>query len=673
MILRHYFWPGQVDAQMSAILDFCEKTGCSEMLLFTSSYECMPSFPPLERMAGNLETLRTAKRRFDAQGMRTYLNVMQTLGHVYYPEANQREVNIQPRVSIDGHVSREGGCPLCPNLRAYMREAYRLYGELGMELMFVDDDYRYLMSGCYCFCDRHMKAIGDKLGRAVTREEVREAVVSPKFDEGQLKRSCREVMCDAMVSLAGEIEQSVRAVNPDCRIGVMTQVLPIGNFGTDLRKVADALAGGKHAPIIRPQIGMYVEYQGKDIPAAFINPAVARHVLGWGVAYYPEIENYYYTDFSKSPRVTVLQMLVQYFLGFENLALNLFDFMSSASPLPFETGRGVTRRIGEAKDLFKQVVAAVGDAPVIEGVHVVEDAQSTWHNRALSGEWREMTRPNGYYTYLPNIGLPLGFEAEPAFQVLSGDVVLAKSDVQLDAILSRGAVMDARALECLIHRGMGDRIGVELGDTLPLDDTGSEWMADPEFSPVFNGISFPVRVRAAEGDFRRLIVKEGVSRSVSEIRNADMAVIAPGVVASETPSGARFAVLANTNNGTHQRRFFENPIKQEQLTRLLEWVAGKPLPLKVLNAAYVAPYVVRNDATSERFALLINFASETYEGVRISGAALEGVSLEDIVSMPDGRSGAALAAMIATGDETSLVLSDPLRPYDFVLLRLPAR
>lgn len=652
VILRQYLRPEHLEEDFAYLLEFCQITGCRELLLFTSSYEFDPSIISPEQLARYMARVRSLKAKAAAAHVKIYLNVLQTLGHVYLPEAIHKQYGIQRRVNIEG-VPGEGGCPLDPAMRAYLKTIYRMYAEFGTELMFVDDDYRYIMQGIGCFCPLHLAEASKRVGRPVTLEEARRSVMSDAFEPDALKQVYWQVMNDAMVVLAREIESVVHEAAPDCRLGWMTGPMPFGSFGLDARKVTIAFSGGKHTPFLRPHGGMYSERAGKETGAILLWQSIARDLIGTDFGYYPEIENYHYSLFSKSAHMTFLQMLAQYFFGFENLAINLYFSCDICPDKAAHDPFAIMLR--DKANIFETVRKTIGPNPVIEGVRIVDDLQRCWRSRSLeNGQFP-------FYRTLLNSGFPVGFEGKPAFQVLTGDAVLAKNEGELKDILTRGVIIDARSLECLHHRGLTAEIGVSPGSLVSRDEIGSESFLDPEFSPAFHGKYYPLHAASRPGDILSLNVSNPQARVISDIVNHQKKRVTPAVVLTEAANGARFCVLAHTQPDA---RAFENPHRQEQLLRVLEWMGRRELPIKVLDTPFVVPYLVKT-AAGRRFLLLINFASDTYDEVQLAGSALAGVRADSVSEVVPRR-----GAVRGSPSGNAVKIRKRLEPFDYVLLQL---
>ena len=97
-ILRIYL-PLEVAPQRTAeVLDYAARTGCSEILLFTTSYDRAPSFQSLEDTVAYVEAIAPLAAKLRDAGLTVSVNVLQTLGHVYFPASMEKEFPFQRRI-----------------------------------------------------------------------------------------------------------------------------------------------------------------------------------------------------------------------------------------------------------------------------------------------------------------------------------------------------------------------------------------------------------------------------------------------------------------------------------------------------------------------------------------------------------------------------------------------
>jgi len=604
-ILRIYLPLEHAQRRTDEVIDYCRRTGCREVLLFTTSYDQAPSFHSLAEIESYVAAIRPQAECLRAAGITVSVNVLQTLGHVYFPKAMSEQFPFQRRVFFDGHVSTEGACPLCPELRRWVAGAYAIYARLKPPVLFVDDDYRTMMAGgMSCFCPRHLDEIGRLAGRKVTREEVVRAIHSGD-GANPLRRHYYEVTSRGFEDLAAIIHREVTRVSPETHVGLMTASWPTGAQGVDLARVAAALAGPQR-PMIRPQIPFYSEGFLRDAPAAFLNPCRLRAVLPPTIEYWPEIENYQYSLYAKSARCTLTQMTVCVLCGFDHLALNVFDMYGS----PLADSEPLIHELESGRKFLDRLHAMLPEGSRPEGVAVFEHADQL-RVRCCSVGPGDLFSSARLADRLPALGLPITFGRSSPWHVICGDDVLALDDQALNALLSRGALLDATAAEALQHRGLAARIGVEVAEAIPLDDLGYESFDDKDTSPELNGRCFPLRPLVSGGDWRRLKPRADGSRAASQIHNYRRDVVAPSLLLSENSRGERFAVLAFSGRG--DRHLLENLMRAEQLRQVLGWIARRPLPVA---AHYDAPYlwlILNRSRNGQAVIGVVNLSSDVYQ------------------------------------------------------------
>ncbi len=123
-ILRIHLPLDVAERRTVEVLDYCRRTGCSEVLLFTTSYDHAPSFQTLDEIRAYVNAIQPRIEALRHAGVTVSVNVLQTLGHVYFPAAQEKDFPFQRRVYAGGRVSTEGACPLDPKLHDWVTGAY---------------------------------------------------------------------------------------------------------------------------------------------------------------------------------------------------------------------------------------------------------------------------------------------------------------------------------------------------------------------------------------------------------------------------------------------------------------------------------------------------------------------------------------------------------------------
>lgn len=604
-LLRIYLHPGALERMTSEVLNYCLRTGCSEVLLFTTSYDKAPSFVSLEEIERYTYAIQPCVQRLRSSGLTVSVNVLQTLGHVYFPMAMQEQFPFQRRVYADGRISTEGACPLCPRLRDWAASAYGIYAKLKPQVLFVDDDFRTAMQGTSCFCDLHLHRIGQLSGREVTREEVVEAIHDSHWPSSPLRNHYFEATTEGYCELAAKLRAAVHAVSPGTRLGLMTAFWPLCAIGTDLTRILKALCG-EARPLVRPQNQIYSEGFLRDFAGTFINPDRLRATLPEDIEYWPEIENYQYSLYAKSAQATFMQMAAMILQGFDHLALNVFDMFGS----PFGDTEPLIALLEKRRPYLNALHNLVPENRCPEGVQVFTHPNSLQARRVPGGLQDNLCGGYRLADLLPNLGLPVTHHGPSPWVMLLGDDVLALSDPELDALLRRGVLMDATAADALALRGQNERIGVRVGDPIPLDELGFEEFVSAEFSPSLHGRCFPLRPVVQDGDWRRLTDLTGKGQTVSCIRNYRGETVGPAVLLTENDRGERFGVLAWSGRG--DRHLLENLMRPEQFREAFAWIANKRLAVTISQDTPYLWLIQNRSKNGDMILGIINLSTDTY-------------------------------------------------------------
>ncbi|MBO7742066.1 MAG: hypothetical protein J6S21_05880, partial [Victivallales bacterium] len=599
---------------------------------------------------------------FTGAGLKSTLNVTQTLGHHYFPDDAEyrRQFPFRERVPLDGSAGG-GACPLDENLRSWVQETYSLYAELQPEYIFVDDDFRTMMKGgLSCFCTEHLRRIGELAGREVTREEVVDAVFFKP--DSLLRKYYFDVTTDGFVSLAKLIRESVKAGSPDTRIGLMSACLPHGIAGMDLDRILAALAGDDQ-PLLRPQLPLYYELMMQRMPAQTFNPSLMRAALPKNVEHYAELECVPYGSYAKSASMTAAQAFALLMQGFSTQAFTFFDSLGH----PFAEEELLISAFEKHNPFFNRVAELIPEGSPCLGVKTAVGRNTLRH--------RHIRRQAAYFNdrelaeALPNCGLPLGTPDDSPFVVLTGDDVRSMTHEEIDGLLKHGALLDFHALNALHDMGFGERIGIRCTGEIAHDELGIE-----EYSFGF-GKDFdsskcrqPIRYfcYADHADVRRLVSDER-AEAWSMIRNFRLENVIPGLLVRENDAGERFGVFSITGDAEH--KFLANYDRTRQLRRLFSHIARRPLPLAAhQNNAYLW-LLLNKTADGRLLAGIINCSSDTTEEITLLAGPEFSNGFARITA--DGEEAIAPTSTEADPDGTGALicrLPVTLKPMDFILL-----
>ena len=86
----------------------------------------------------------------------------------------------------------------------------------------LEDDFtvsggKFFLSTLACTCPRHTKLLSERLGKSITKEELREKLLTGGRNE--VRSAFCDIMGDTLRSIAHKIERAVHLVSPDIKIG----------------------------------------------------------------------------------------------------------------------------------------------------------------------------------------------------------------------------------------------------------------------------------------------------------------------------------------------------------------------------------------------------------------------------------------------------------------------
>lgn len=152
--------------------------------------------------------------------------------------------------TINGSEINSFMCPTDDSFVAFSTDYIREIATCGVDIIQFDDDFRYGFHGesPACLCDRHIAEINRLTGDDLSREEIREHIVSGgknKWRDAWLK-----VNGDAFRRFALAVREAVDEVDPTIRVGTCACISSWDVDGTDALELSRILAGGTK-PFVR--------------------------------------------------------------------------------------------------------------------------------------------------------------------------------------------------------------------------------------------------------------------------------------------------------------------------------------------------------------------------------------------------------------------------------------
>jgi hypothetical protein len=425
--------------------------------------------------------------RLRAEGISYQLNYQNLFGSVDGNYDHRALCDWECYTDEFGNVSLGVGCMLSEKFREIALKKLKRFSLTKPDAIWIDDDIRIhnhrtelrcVLEGKKgaeeldfgCFCDAHLRAFSARIGRKVTREEVRASILA-KGKAQELAIRYREFQRGVCADMNRAIEECVHSVSPDTRVALMTSVPDVhavegrhwGEFLTSL--------SGAHKPLIRSHFGPYMESDPRIFADAYLLADQLRtnaesEFLRSEIDYCPEIENTRFTRYAKSVAATAYQLNLSAFIGCPGVTLSIFDLEGCVLSEEPEWEHLLASHAlfcdRMKRDLAGMEKCGIGLLTSPDRYPLAEKAKES-HRISATVQKRPME------ALLSRLGAPLAFFtpekiADQEAILLERSGVLQLSDEELLLCLGKGLLLDLGAAEEIEKRGFGAHLGVKVGD-----------------------------------------------------------------------------------------------------------------------------------------------------------------------------------------------------------------
>lgn len=477
----------------------------------------------------------------------------------FWIKGNKEFTNMR---AIDGGEIKEFMCPTDQGFVNFAAEYIAEIAKCGVDLIQFDDDYRYgfLADTPACLCDNHIKIINDSIGENLTREEIKNHILTG--DKNKVRDAYLKANGDAFRDFALKMREAVDSVNPNIRLGACACMTSWDIDGTDAYELAKILAGGTK-PFVRLIGAPYWAWKrewGNKLQDVI---ELERMESAW--TKHPDIEIMAEGDVFPRPRMNGPAAYLECFdtairaSGCTDGILKYgIDYNSNAD---YETTYALFHE--RNKDIYASIDKMFGGKEAV-GVRVYESMKKV-------GDMKMPTKVNSRVDLqefifskasrtLAECSIPTVFEGEG----ICGAVFDENARNLPLSALENGLILDIAAAEILTERGIDvglNEIGSYVGEVL--DFTANEhFLHNNNHIAINNAMIYDVKLNE----------KAEVLSDVSTSRG-----LIPVSYRYENANGNRFLVInINTRfGGTDILRHYE---RSRQYAKNIPWLSGKELP-----------------------------------------------------------------------------------------------
>ncbi len=598
--------PAELDAYLTML---ARQRGACDEVWFATDY----GFPPLGVHQKSAALMASAADRFRAQGIVPSMQISNTLGHGdYLKYLDFKGIAWQRMVGSDGGEAPYCNCPRDPAFLAYLDQSTRAYCAWQPVSVWIDDDLRmhnHSPVSHGCFCARCLAEFNVEVHGDWTRESLVEALNAG--NDLPTRSAWLEFGRSSLVGVARVVAEAVKAVAPDCRLGLQHCDPAWGGYnGPDWAPVFKILAQVSGKPVgSRPGGGVYVDHAPREMLGKAVFGGLQNSRLPDCVDdSRTEVENLPGTVTGKSARGTVLESTLA--LAFGCNGLTFTPLMFTHEELAWH--ERVMAEIAAWRPFWLRYLE-VGPGSQPAGLTIALSRRFT-HRELGKNEhpFAWASAQLGSVPQLLTMGLPLCWERRgesrksnvesPTSGLKSNDGVLLHPNAvdgmdqgEIEELLGKGVITDGETMRRLQWRGFGSSFPVDVVEAEVQD--AYQKFTDDGLNGRYAGSS--VNLGGLWQAYKVCAVKpRGSTRILSHYTQPDGAVSSPATVAVETAQGGRWVIFGQG---------CWNPVlttaQRAQRLAAADWVGGG-LPAVLETPAQVV-VIPRVDARGQLVSVLL--------------------------------------------------------------------
>lgn len=518
-------------------------------------------------------------------------------------------------VDISGKKHAFANCPLCASFADRFVKDVATVADIAKPAFMITEDDFSLDAAKGCFCQRHLDAFGEKMGRYYSREELKQIFSEKDKQSLEIIRAWRELSRDSLGDFAKKIRKEVDKKTPNIPIGLM-QSGGADKDGDSTEVLARSLAGNLHTPFVRFHGTYYSNgFSTKKIPETLYHAVYGKQHTGdsENFKFYHESDTFPSTRYFTSGAQMRGLMSAIYSYGYDG---STFQTAQSNDDPTEEKAYG--RMLLNQQNRFnalRQVTKKCKNT----GALISYDPFYNSLDNTLSKKNPLWAYPIGCF------GIPyVTDESDTAFW----DVRQSRycTDEEIRMRLSKNLILDGDAAHELCQRGFEEFLGVKVsGDVISgsslANDLGAREVVTKEFWEEGKGIKMPAANAyspVGNGIQRKIEIIDPECRVVTELCNTQNEAICPAMTYFENSLGGKVCVMGMTLDKNNSQALFN--YRRMRLIQRIVRMNDDSIAM-VREAPDV--FLVQNTATDKEGSLLgmlsiINLCEDSLDGTCIS-------------------------------------------------------
>lgn len=585
-----------------------------ELIVKVDTEEFFHGQIPLDWLKAYQPKLFKVKKEMEKLGIVYSLNPWITHGHA--DRGRNAETQLPGIVTAVGSDGEECACCACSLSEVWQRNtiaAWKIYAETKPHIMWVEDDIRtfnHRPVNFGCFCDLHMQRFSKLVGEKVSRERLVGAITASGKPH-PWRKLFFDIQGQIMIDTVSMLAKTVHSVSPETCLGLMSSG-PENHCmeGRKWHDSANAMADGRLL-YSRPPMGNYSESNLRDLAYCPHSIKITRYCMPEHTVEQTEVENFTFTQYSKSSIITFLQMAISFAYGSHGVTMNLFDHMGT----PMELVPSYGKMLADKKPFLNALAQSMLGEGSFKGIRLLHNEKSSYCKElSEKSGYHELTEDGGTGALaVERLGIANDFN-DSNVTFAFGQTLRAYPDETIKSMLSKGILLDAVAAGVLVERGFAEDIGLKSIEKPQKLYSIGPFSAEEYFNPKFGGHDKKFMTMILGRDYNpsvSLMQLMPGAEIISVLADADAEKHDPMFIAFENALGGRVVVTAlDTRDAIGG---FFNPYRLEQFHNIVCWLSrGKPeLLVKPENGAY--PMCWRKDCSNYTIAGVFNLSLDPWD------------------------------------------------------------
>ena len=533
------------------------------------------------------------------------------------PEEN----TYQKIIGIDGAASRRANCPLDKSYIELLSGYVQTVARRGNPpIIFFEDDYEVSNHDVVrygCFCPLHLKRFSEQLGlnNILSREEI-EAIFRRGDEQAvDYRKAWARLMKDSLAELAGSVRTAVDKVAPATRMA-LCQPYTCDFDGDFTEAVARAFAGNTK-PLVRLFGSDYHSDVADNFPALTFHLLHSKETLSEDIELIHESDPYPHSRFFFSTAKLRSLITLALFYGLDGSQTYVTQYTDG--PLEEE---GYFKMVGRSRSFFTELKRSVRGAQLV-GPRILYRPFAHAYRPIMGNQAPIQVNP-AWASVLGRFGIPYSIKSETGPVMICGEEALDLSKDELIKLLSGGVFLDGLAAFYLCKNGFGDLIGAEVKklEGSHTDNITHERLTEHTVwrentlgeRMYFTNLAATVHQESVLFQLERL---DESAKVLSEFIDENDQVVAPSTVIFTNRLGGRIAINAYNLHLNHSASMY-NYKRKEQFRGIIEWLAGRNLPVYADRNANVFVSAQEHKETGDKLAAIFNMSLDPMEQLSLA-------------------------------------------------------